>query len=76
VFFSSSFPFRGEPRWRLRPQLAVAGCAIANHSAAGCRGLSSTASCGTPVTFAFDNFPQAEFAAIRWQQKVEVVKSS
>lgn len=26
---------------------------------------------GRPVTFAFDNFPQAEFAAIRWQQKRE-----
>lgn len=24
---------------------------------------------GSPVTFTFDNFPQAEFAAIRWQQK-------
>lgn len=32
----------------------------------------STAS-GPPATFAFDNFPQAEFAAIRWQQKGEVV---
>ena len=28
---------------------------------------------GRPVTFTFDNFPQAEFAAIRWQQKRETV---
>lgn len=26
---------------------------------------------GRPVTFTFDNFPRAEFAAIRWQQKRE-----
>jgi hypothetical protein len=26
-----------------------------------------------PVTFTFDNFPQAEFAAIRWQQKRETM---
>ena len=28
---------------------------------------------GPPVTFTFDNFPQAEFAAIRWQQKREIM---
>lgn len=33
------------------------------------------AASGLPVTFEFDNFPQAEFAAIRWQQKGEVIMS-
>jgi hypothetical protein len=28
---------------------------------------------GPAVTFTFDNFPQAEFAAIRWQQKREIM---
>lgn len=28
---------------------------------------------GPPVTFTFDNFPHAEFAAIRWQQKRETM---
>lgn len=28
---------------------------------------------GPPVTFTFDNFPQAVFAAIRWQQKSETM---
>lgn len=31
------------------------------------------AAAGPPVTFTFDNFPQAEFAAIRWQQKRETM---
>lgn len=30
---------------------------------------------GPPVTSTFDNFPQAEFAAIRWKQKREMIIS-
>jgi hypothetical protein len=54
-------------------QSGTAGPTEASSPPSAAATISTPTAAGSPVTFAFDNFPQAEFAAVRWQQKRETM---